>query len=71
MDEIQIEEWERLYDENMKTYVVDVKKEVFYKKNQLVTKHLIEPPIEKIEELRKEYIRFISHFSNDNTSRGY
>jgi hypothetical protein len=62
-------DWEKVYDENMKMYVVDVKKIVFYKK--ALCRKKIENPIEKIDQIRKEYIKFISHFSNDNTSRDY
>jgi hypothetical protein len=63
------EDWEKVYDENMKTYIKDVKKEVFYRK---VPKAKVkEYQYVSLESFRKEYIKFISHFNNDNTCRDY
>lgn len=64
--ESEMEEWEKVYDHNMKTYIVDTKKDVFYRKTTKRTKENQFKPIEKLELVRKEYIEYMKQFNNEN-----
>lgn len=54
------DDWIKTYDQNMVDYKKDTVKKVFYKKIKVVKKEY--RPLDKLEEVRKEYKRMIEHF---------
>jgi hypothetical protein len=52
--------WIKIYNQNMLDYKKDTVQKVFYKKIKVIKKEF--QPVQKLEDIRKEYKRMIEHF---------